>query len=143
MKRILILLGILFGSAPVFAFLPVQTYQEAISSITTQVVTISTSPVTGATQVDAIELEGRVSMEIQNIDTVANLWCVPTSSAALTSNSGTGRKIAPGNSWILSIADLLQPPGGYVAGTTVGVETGFWCISDGVAATKAVVTQLY
>ena len=123
---------------------PLFTYQAAVSSITTVVVNVSTSGAsTGATQVDNPQLFSRVALEIQNIDTAANLWCLPVSTTPVTN---AGRKIAPGNSWIVSAVDTFYQ---LVYSTTTQQNTNvktpvkFWCASDGASATKAVVTQLY
>ena len=141
-KRLIVLAGLLLGTSPLFAWSnPTLTYQTAISSITTTVIAVSTFTIAPAVnQVDNPQLVGRVVMEIQNIDTSANLWCVPTSTASLTSNSGVGRKISPGGSWIISIADGLIVPSG---NPSVRTSVKFFCISDGAAATKAAVTQEY
>lgn len=136
--------GFLFLSSPALAgggIVPVFGYQTAVSSITLVVVTVSTSV---GTQVDNPQMANRVALEIQNIDTTANLWCVPVSSAAIAVNAG--RKIAAGNSWIVSTMDTFQ---GVSFSTTTGRATNtsasapFYCLSDGAASTKAAVTQLY
>jgi len=127
------------GIAPMF------TYQAAVSSITLAIVTVSTSSAgagPGATQMDNPQLTSRVGIEIQNIDTAANLWCVPVSTNPSTNN---GRKIAPGNSWIVSTMDTFYQTSYSTStgATTVVLPVKFWCSSDGAASTKAAVTQLY
>ena len=141
-KLVVALLFLAAGRAWSFST-PTLTYQTAISSITTNIITVSTfTLVPGATnQVDNPQLVGRVVMEINNMDASANLWCVPTSTAPLSSNTGVGRKIAPGSSWVVSIADGLIANFG--ANPPVRAAVKFFCISDGTSATKAAVTQEY
>lgn len=125
------------GSVPMF------TYQAAVSSITTAIVSVSTSAQPGATQMDNPQLFSRVGIEIQNIDATANLWCLAISTTPTTNNA---RKIAAGNSWVVSIVDTLyQISYSTVTNsvTTATVPAKFWCLSDGAAATKAAVTQLF
>jgi hypothetical protein len=138
MKKIILTLGLLFGSIPLMASqTPQLVYQVGVSSVITNSVLVATfSVVPGATQVDNPQLPGRVSIEIQNVDTAANLWCVPVSTAP---KAPLARKIAPGNSWIVSVADALLNAG-FFKGTTA---VKFWCISDGVAPSSATVTQIY
>lgn len=124
---------------------PTYTYQVAISSIIVNIVTVSTSAIgagPGATQVDSPQLINRATIEIQNIDSAANLWCLAISTTPATN---AGRKIAAGGSWIVSILDTLyQTSYSTSTGTSTSkVSAKFWCSSDGAAATKAAVTQLY
>jgi hypothetical protein len=114
---------------------PMLTYQVAVSSITEYLVSVTTSTVNGATQVDSPQLAGRVTIEIQNIDTAANLWCTVSSTAPNTNN---GRKVAPGSSWIVSIKDAFTP-----MGSIVSTAIKFWCLSDGTASSKAWITQMF
>lgn len=125
---------------------PTYGYQTAVSSGVTNIVSISTSSVgngLGATQVDASTVTGRVVIEIQNIDSAANLWCVLGST---TPTVNGGRKISAGGSWIVSIASTLYQT---LFSTTTGLATNIayvpliYCLSDGSAATKAAVTQTY
>ena len=122
--------------------IPSLVYQTGVSSITTNIISVSTSPTTGATQMDNPTLQNRVAVEIQNIDPSANLWCLPTSSASLTSNTNTGRKISAGASWVLSFTDRVYVPNDPTR-VFSATNTNLWCISDGTSTTKAVVTQLY
>jgi hypothetical protein len=116
---------------------PGLVYQVAISSQIQSVVTVSTAPgangLQGATQMDSPQLVGRATIEIQNIDSTANLWCTLVSTTPTANN---GRKIASGNSWIINLSDKA---------TQMFNQTLFkiWCLSDGAASTKAFVTQLY
>ncbi len=88
-------------------------------------------------QVDNPVLPGRVSLEIQNQDAAANLFCNPNSGAVSTTN---GRKIAPGNSWILSFADNFATPSLSITSSPVHI----YCVNDGAAGTtKVAVTQAY
>ena len=118
------------------------TYQTGVSSITTNIISVSTSVTTGASQMDNPQVANRVVTEIQNIDTSANLWCLAISTNPTVSG---GRKIAAGASWIVSVMDnLYQINYSSTTGqtpSTLGVK--FWCLSDGAAATKAAVTQMY
>lgn len=124
---------------------PAFTYQAAVSSITMAVVTVSTSAAgagPGATQMDNPQLYSRVGIEVQNIDLTANLWCLAVSTNPATNS---GRKIAAGNSWIVSTMDTFYQT---AYSTTTGVSTvvvpvKIWCSSDGAASTRAMVTQLY
>lgn len=122
-------------SLPVFglaqgSFIPALMYEVGIASITTNVIAVSTS---AATRVDTPALAGRVSVEMQNIDTSASLWCGPVSGNA---SANSGRKITAGSSWILNLSDTNKKPGGEQA-------FSIYCLSDGTATTKAAVTQLY
>lgn len=115
---------------------PISTYQVGIASVTTFIISVSTSSIApGATQMDSPQLKGRVVTEIQNIDATANLWCLPTSTQPVVNG---GRKIAAGNSWIVSFQDIAGRPW-----NPLQAQTNFWCLSDGAAATKAAVTQIY
>jgi len=123
---------------------PSYTYQVAVSSITTAVVTVST---TVGTKMDNPQLSNRAVIEIDNIDSTANLWCLPVSSSTPVALSTTsGRKILPGSSWILNLFDTLYTVSySSITNTTtnVAVTANLWCISDGGASTKAAVTQAY
>jgi len=120
---------------------PTYVYETAVSSVVTNIVNISSAP---STQADSPQLAGRVAVEIQNIDSSANLWCLTNSTTPTTNN---GRKIAAGASWIVSTQETVY----YTVYSTstspnVNVYTSparFWCVTDGAAATKAAVTQLY
>jgi hypothetical protein len=140
MKKILFLAGLLLGMTGALALaappIPTFTYQVGVSSITTNIITVSNSV---ATQMDNPQLSGRVAVEVQNIDASANLWCLPTSTPAPAASAG--RKIAAGNSWIVSVLSGFYT-GGFsptVSTTTVNI----FCISDGGGSTKAAVTQIY
>ena len=87
---------------------------------------------------DNPQVTSRVSLEIQNIDTVANLWCLPVSTMPIVNG---GRKIPAGSSWIVSSMDNYYTTAS--GGSAVVTAIKFWCLSDGLAATKAAVTQLY
>lgn len=135
-----ILAGLLFGAtSSLYAagnFVPTLVWQTGVSSITTNIITVSTSSVApGATQMDSPVLKGRLVTEIQNIDATANLWCLPVSTMPVVNG---GRKIAAGNSWIISFIDVAGRPL-----NPSQSNTDYYCLSDGAAATKAVVTQLY
>lgn len=142
MKKIL-LAGILVGlmlclvckahAAGAYSIQPSYTYQTAVSSITVVIVSVSTSSLTGATQVDNPQLSSRVSLEIQNIDSSASLWCLPISTMPVASG---GRKITAGSSWVISTRDKYYSSSGFSA-------VKFWCLSDGTSPTKAAVTQAY
>jgi hypothetical protein len=125
------------GNSPMF------TYLTGVSSITTTVVNVSTSSVTGATQVDSPTLANRVVLEIQNIDSTANLWCLAVSTAPTVNG---GRKLSPGNSWVVSSMDVYYNQT-FSTSTFTNVISSttakFWCLSDGTSATKAAVTQMY
>lgn len=141
MKKLLFVLALWGGGSCAWAVAtPSLVYQVGVSSITTVTISVSSSPVAGATQMDNPQLLGRVVVEIDNTDAAANLWCVPSSSAPLTANSGIGRKIPPGSSWVVSIVDRVANPGLFAGATAVK----FWCLSDTTSATsKAAVTQMY
>lgn len=138
MTKLRILIGLLL-SFPALAlaneYVPELVYQVGVSSVTGFAVTVSTQgPVApGATQVDNPQLVGRATIEIQNIDTSANLWCVAGSTIALVSNS---RKITPSAAWIVNLRDKSTP-------MFQNFLFKFYCVSDGTAATKAWITQLY
>jgi len=134
---------------------PAYTYLTAVSSITTPcplIINVTSSPVTGASQMDNPQLPNRVVIEIQNIDTTANLWCAMGSTTPVVIGSTApivngGRKIAPGASWVVSTADIFNVPS---VSTSTGVlsyiksKINFWCLSDTASATsKAAVTQEY
>lgn len=124
---------------------PMFTYQTAVSSISTNIVTVSTAAIgvaPGATQMDSPQMYSRVSVEIQNIDSSANLWCLPISTMPVVN---AARKIAAGSSWIISATDtFFQVNYSTSAGqTTVVLPVKFWCVSDGASATKAAVTQSF
>lgn len=122
---------------------PQFTYQTGVSSITTNIVIVSTSSVTGAVQVDSPTLTSRVVLEIQNLDSSANLWCLPVSTKPVTNG---GRVISPRSSWIVSTLDTYY---GIVYSTITNSSSAttntakFWCISDGVTPSSAAVTQMY
>lgn len=122
---------------------PAFGYNVAVSSGNTPIVTVSTSV---PTQVDSPQMASRVVVEVQNIDSTANLWCVVGSSSAPTiPAANNGRLIAAKSSWILSILDTFFMPqySSSSGATTILVPAKVWCISDGAASTKAAVTQLY
>ena len=137
MVRRLLLVGLMCFMASFVhaASVPGLFYNVAISSITTTIVTVST---TAAVQMDNPQLAGRVSIEIDNIDSTANLWCLPGSTTTAAA-SNSGRKITPGNSWTVAIADGILGPGSLPVRTPVL----FWCRSDGTSATKAAISQAY
>lgn len=120
--------------------IPQYFYNTAISSVTNPdplIINVSTSSIApGATQMDNPQLASRVIIEIQNIDATANLWCSLGSTAPFVNG---GRKIAAGNSWIVSFLDKIYP----TTQTGSAFTVNFWCLSDGAAATKAAVTQIY
>jgi hypothetical protein len=141
MKKLLLILGLLFGGTSLAGAWdnPTLTYQTGISSITMFTVSVSSSLTGvgfGATQVDTPTLNGRVVMEIQNIDLGADLWCIPGSTQPAINGA---RKIGPGNSWIVSISNALIQPGF----PQTSVPVGFWCIDDTTGAIKATITQMY
>lgn len=109
------------------SYVPSLVYEVAGASITCTTVTVSTS---AATQMDSKQLAGRVSISIQNIDSSANLWCLPTNAPA----TNAGEKILPNQSWVIAIKDVPWLP----YGTT---PFRFWCLSDGASSTKAEVCQ--
>lgn len=112
---------------------PSFTYNTAVSSVTTQIITVSNA---SSVIVDTPTLLGRVVVEIQNIDATANLWCLPTNTAA----TNAGRKIAAGNSWIVSLVDTVY---GTNPSAPSSAALHFYCVSDGGGSTKAAVTQAY
>lgn len=125
---------------------PTLSYQVGVSSVTQFLITVSTSSQGAgfsATQMDKPQLPGRVTIEIQNIDTAANLWCIIGSTYVVGGIPATnnGRKIAAGGSWIVSLRDQVNNPPGPIGGSSVTER--FFCLTDGAAATKAWVTQLY
>lgn len=122
---------------------PAFTYQTAVSSATTNIVTVSTSSITGATQVDNPQVPNRVVLEIQNIDASANLWCLVNSTMPVVNG---GRKISAGSSWVVSVMDnFYTQVYSTITNTTstVNVSEKIYCLSDGTSGTKAAVTQLY
>lgn len=139
MKKILALLVLVLAASKANAFsVPALTYQTMISSVTTVIVSVSSNSATGATQMDNPQLPGRVVMEIDNIDATANLWCLPVSTTPVANG---GRKIAPGSTWVISVADGLISGG---ANPPVRTTVKFWCLSDASGSTsKAAVTQGY
>lgn len=139
-RKLGLLTGLLFLSGICMAgsFEPSLFYQTAITSITINEIYVSTSTAgagPGATQVDNPQMAGRASIEIQNIDSTANLWCLAVSTAPKVSTGA--RKILPGSSWVISVKDKIPDP---INGPT---SVKFWCISDGTAFSTATVTQLY
>jgi|HubBroStandDraft_3_1064219.scaffolds.fasta_scaffold188777_2 hypothetical protein len=134
MKKLLLMLGC-FWMAPLAHAAPVPYYvtEVAQSSGTTNVVLASTI---SATQMDNPQLTGRTVIEVQNLDSSANLWCAPRSNV----KSGLGRKIASGNSWILSFN--FQTITGNPANPVIA-PFHVYCISDAVKASSATVTQAY
>lgn len=125
---------------------PMFTYQTGVTSATVNIITVATSTVGGglfvAANVSSPTLQGRAVIEIQNIDASANLWCLISSTAPATN---AGRKIAAGNSWIVSILNsVFQDTYSSTTGnSTVVTPVNFYCVSDGASPTKAAVTQLY
>lgn len=126
---------------------PAFVYQTAVSSITTNIITVATSTVGGApfvaAQMDTPKMANRVAIEIDNIDTTANLWCVTNSTVPAAS---AGRKIVPGASWVVNMMDNFYTQNySTITNTTTTVSTPatIYCLSDGAAATKAAVTQAY
>ena len=110
---------------------PSRVYEVGISSVTLFKISVSSWQ---ATQVDSPALSGRVSMEIQNIDSSVNLWCVPGVSISSTPVNGS-RKITPGSTWVLSLINTLYPSGS---------AADVYCMNDGTSgATNAIVTQMY
>lgn len=139
MKKLLIASILLFSCKSAFCIggqVPSLVYQVGISSITMGLVSVSTSSNIGATQMDNPAMPTRVSVEIQNLDGSANLWCTAVST---TPTVNSGRKISAGASWIMSFTDKLFVPG---FSSSQGTAINFYCLSDGAAATKAWVTQL-
>jgi hypothetical protein len=129
-------------AAGAYGVQPAFTYQAAVSSITTTIITVSTSSISGATQMDNPQMASRVAIEIQNIDTAANLWCLPVST---TPTANAARKIAAGSSWSVSSMDNYYTTtySSTTGSSPVTTNIKFWCLSDGAAATKAAVTQAY
>lgn len=123
---------------------PAYTYSVAVSSGNTNVITVSNSV---PTQVDSPPMVNRAVIEVQNIDSTANLWCVVGSSSAPTvPAANSGRLIASKASWIVSVLDTFYMPQYSTitfTSTTLLVPAKVWCISDGAGSTKAAVTQLY
>lgn len=135
MKRLFLVAGLFFTMGRLTLaqdISPTFTYSAAVSSITTTIVNVSSNP---AVIIDSPTLYGRAAMEIQNIDTTSNLWCVPNSSPSVNG----GRKITPGNSWIISAIDSVRSNLNNVASYAIHI----WCVTDGAAATKAAVSQAY
>ena len=97
-----------------------QVSMVALSSATMNIVSVSTANVT---QVDSTLLSGRVSIETQNIDPSANLWCGFNNSVTINN----GRKIVPSSAWSVSVASTIP----------------VYCISDGAGSTNAAVSQAY
>lgn len=138
LKRLGLFAALLFSCSLSHAlgnFEPSRVYEVGIATMTTTIISVSTSTVTGATQMDNPLMNERVTIEIQNIDASANLWCVGGRSNPTVNGA---RKIAAGNSWIVSILDRTLQTGGNPTSTF-----NFWCLSDGAAATSAAVTQIH
>lgn len=151
MKRFLVFLSVMMlpliwhskaEAAGAYGIQPAYVYQTGVSSITTNIVTVSTSSLNGATQVDSPLMANRAVLEIQNIDSSANLWCLAVSTTPTANNA---REITPASSWIVSVMDTLYTVS-YSTSTGATPVTGtvkFWCLSDGSSSTKAAVTQMY
>jgi hypothetical protein len=134
MKKLILTVGILLGVSQAHAAaVPQYVAQVAMSSATTTIVTVSNA---SATKMDNPQLAGRIALEVQNIDSSANLWCAPSS----TVTANNGRKIAAGNSWILSFN--FQTTTGTPAKPVIA-PFNIYCISDGGGSTNAAVTQAY
>lgn len=127
MKRLLLLAFFVAPLAHADTVVPDRVYQVAIASFTVNVITVSTST---ATQMDTPLLTNRVSVEVDNIDGTASLWCGQATSVA----KNAARKIAASGSWLIGILDRS-------AFTNAAMHV--YCISDGTSATKAAVTQMY
>lgn len=129
MKKYLAVISLLFCASYAHAGKdsPAYTYEVGVSSVVTNIVSVSSS---SATQMDSPQLVGRVSVEIQNINGSVNLWCSPSS--GVTANNG--RKITPGSTWVINFSDVA----------VFGSAIKFYCINDSTtASSNAAVTQGY
>lgn len=137
LRRIILSLVALFLAQTSHAFNPTLVSQVAASSITVIMVPIGTA---APTQVDnsTRTLAGRVVMEIQNVDSTANLWCAPRINVAI-SGALQGRKITPGSSWVLAVASYATAN----ASTSAPGRLNLYCITDAAGVTNAVLTQMY
>lgn len=149
MKRALLFAFMMFAGRLCFAdasnVTPSFVYETAVSSGNTVIIAVSS---TNVTQVDNPQLVSRASIEVQNIDATANLWCVVVSSITPTvPAANNGRKIAPGGSWFpnfLSTISIVSFSTTTQSTTTTQTAAKIWCISDSTSATsKAAVTQAY
>lgn len=117
------------------------TYQTAVSSNPLAIINVSTSSITGATQMDNPQLLSRAAMCIQDIDSSANLWCTPVSTTPVVNG---GWKISAGSFWCPnSAATFYQVLYSTTTNnnTVTTVANKYWCISDGTSTTKAAVIQ--
>lgn len=139
LKKLGLIIGLLFISAFAKAdyIEPDRVYQVGIASVTVTKVTVSNSV---ATQVDTPTMPDRVCLEVQNIDSTANLWCVPGVAISSAPVNGS-RKIAPGASWVVSIIDKVYCSNG--PDNSGKCKLGVYCTSDGTGSTNAIVTQIH
>lgn len=141
MKKLCLFLMLMSGLsafAHAGSTIPQNTYQVALGSATTVVVAISSfNALASSNQADVPTLAGRVTMEVQNLDTALNLFCNPSPGVSTTN----GRKIAPGNSWIFAMSDFLKTN---LASGGSAVAAHMYCVNDGTTGTtKAAVSQAY
>jgi hypothetical protein len=134
--KILVFSPLLFIGRPCHAGmnLPSLTYSVGIAAAPMSFIQVSSGP-TNASQMDNPPLTNRAVVDIQNVDTTANLWCTVVST---TPALGKGNKISPGAHLVFNIRDKIALPG--ASPTTAS----WWCINDLTTATSsATVTQLY
>lgn len=137
MKKLLIASLFIAATAHAGYFEPTRVYQVTVSSIAFAKIAVSSST---ATKMDTPPLSQRVSVEIQNIDSSANLWCTPGVAVSSSPVNGS-RKIAPGNTWTLPISDQLY--GSNLYANTAKAPIDVFCTTDGAASTNAIVIQQY
>jgi len=131
MKRFLIACGMLTGLAAVShaQAQAINVHEVAFSSATSTQIAVSSTTATAMTALD-----GRFSIEIQNQDGTASLWC---GFAAVELTTSKGRKIAPGASWTVALGSRKIAPGSAVAALDI------YCLSDSASATtNAQVVQI-
>lgn len=103
MRRILMTLGLLFAAGAARAL---DVREVAFSSATTYAVTVSSLT---DTTMDSTQLAGRWAIEVQNQDASINIFC----GFATSEVSGTaGRRVGPGGSWVVQLADKMRQPDG-------------------------------
>lgn len=140
MKKLFLSLALLMGLSVISdagTKVPNLIYEVGISSITLFKIQASSWQ---ATQMDNPTLTERVSIEVQNIDSTNNLWCMPGVSVSSAPINGC-RKIAPGASWVVSILDKFpKADAGGIGGT---VSPHVYCMTDNIStSTVAIVTQV-
>lgn len=109
-------------------FEPDRVYEVGITTVSVNRILVSSSV---ATQMDNPAMPERVTLDIQNLDATANLFCDTNSGAVAT---GKGIKITPNNHYIISMLDKSSVLLNQSTGLKQTLDV--YCINDSASITS-------